>query len=651
MKKPLKWTLIIIGGLFALILIAAIILPILFKDDIKAAVEKELAKSVNADVVFDDFSLSFFRHFPNITAQLKDLGVINRAPFDGQVLFATEEFEVEVNIMDILFGDQLQVKGISLIRPVINIKVNEDGKANYDIAIPSADTAAVESESGDFSFGIDHWEIVEGDVSYDDRTLPYLLVIKGMNHSGRGDFTQDVFYLYTHTVADTVTTSFDGSEYLTNKRAEIDATLTISEEYSKYEFKENSLKINDFAMSFDGWLKMNENDFDMDLSFKSPENSFKSLLSIVPGMYTQDFGKIDTKGDLAFNGAVKGKYSEKQMPAFNLNLQVKDAMFKYPDLPTAIDNINVDLLVDNKDGVVENTVIDLKKLHLDFGANPVDARALVTKMYPTNVDATVAAKLNLAELNKMFPMEGLEMKGNYAVNLSAKGVYDSLKKVIPAIDASMSLANGYVKSKDFPLPIQNLHFTSNIKNSSGKMEETTIDVNDLSMVMDGEKIAADLLLRNLDDYTWDLKVNGGVDLEKITKVFPVEGMALSGKVKANIQTKGKYSDVQAERYDRLPTSGTASLANFKYTSKDLPYAVTLSQASMAFDPRKIDLQKLDGKIGRSDFSVNGSVLNYLAYVFGDNNVIKGNVNLSSNLLDLNEFMSDTEKDTPEDTTQ
>ena len=257
------------------------------------------------------------------------------------------------------------------------------------------------------------------------------------------------------------------------------------------------------------------------------------------------------------------------MPAFNLNLVVKDAMFKYPDLPTAMNNINVDLLIDNKDGVIDNTVIDLKKLHLDFGANPVDARALITKMYPTNLDATVAAKLNLAELSKMFPLEGLEMKGNYAINLTAKGVYDSLKKVIPAIDASMSLANGYVKSKEFPLPIQDLHFNSTVKNASGKMEETVIDVNDLSMVMDGEKFKADLLLQNLDDYTWDLKVNGGVDLEKITKVFAVEGMTLAGKVKADIQTKGKYSDLQAEKYDRLPTSGTASLSDFKYTSKDL----------------------------------------------------------------------------------
>jgi uncharacterized protein involved in outer membrane biogenesis len=644
MKKALKWTLIIVGGLIVLLLAAAFIIPIAFKDDIVAAINKEINKSVNADVVYDveKFDLTLFRNFPNITAEMRDLGVINRAPFEGEVLFATESFEVEVNLKEILFGDQLRVKGISLIRPIINVKVLKDGRANYDIAVPSEDTVATAEEPSNFSFGIDHWEIVDGDITYNDESLPFLMSLKGVNHSGSGDFTQDVFDLKTKTVADTVTVAFDGTEYLSNKRAEIDATVSISEQYTKYTFKENTAKLNDFAMSFDGWFKMNENDFGMDIAFKSPENSFKSILSLVPGMYTESFNNIETKGELAFNGFVKGTYSEKQMPAFNLNLLVKDAMFKYPELPTPVNNINVDLLVDNKDGVIDNTIIDLKKLHLDFGSNPVDAKALITKMYPTNVDATVAAKLNLAELSKMFPMEGLEMKGSYAINLNAKGVYDSLKKTIPAIDAAMSLASGYVKSAEFPLPLQDMHFTSTVKNTSGKLAETYITVKDFSVLMDGEKFSADLLLQNLDDYTWDLKAKGGIDLEKMTKVFPVEGMTLVGKVKADIQTKGKYSDVQAERYDKLPTSGTASLKDFKYVTKDLP-TVTLSQAGMVFDPKKIELQNVNGTIGKSDFNVSGSVLNYLGYVLGKNETIKGVVNFNSTLLDLNEFMSDTEE--------
>lgn len=646
---------LLVFGIFLIVLIAAaIIIPIIFKDDIKAAIDKEIAKTVNADVVFDvdNFSLTIFKNFPNVTVQIKELGVFNRAPFEGVPLFVMEELDVEVNINTILFGDELRVKGISLIEPQIMIKVLKDGSANYDITFPSADTVQeTTTDTTKFSFGIDHWEIVDGHVVYDDQTMPYYLEIKGLNHSGSGDFTQDVFDLTTHTVADTVTTSYDGVEYLTDKRAEIDAVVSISEAYSRYTFKENSAKLNDFELKFDGWFKMNEKDYEMDLTFGSPETSFKSLLSLVPGMYSQDFGSIKTDGELSFNGFAKGKYSDTQMPAFNLGLVVKDAMFRYPDLPTPVNNINVDLVVDNKTGVIDNTVVDLKKLHLDFGSNPVDAKLLVENLKDYRMDATVAAKLDLAELSKMFPMDGLEMKGSFVVNAKAKGVYDSIRKEIPTADVSMALTDGFVKSAEFPIPLENLKMNATVKNSTGKMAETVISVDQFSMLMDGEQFDANMVVRNLDDYTWDVKAKGGINLEKMTKIFPLEGMTFAGDVKANLQTKGKMSDLDAERYDRLPTSGTASLAGFKFTMKDMP-DVTITTSEMIFDPKKIELKNTFGTIGKSDFAVAGAVSNYIGYVFGDNETIRGNVDFKSNLLDLNEFMTDTgeEEATPEDTT-
>jgi uncharacterized protein involved in outer membrane biogenesis len=650
--KIVKRLFIGLGVLIVLLVAAAIIIPIMFKDDIKAAIDKEIAKTVNADVVFDvdNFSLTVFKNFPNVTVQIKEMGVFNRAPFEGVPLFVMQELDVEVNMKDILFGDQLRVKGISLIEPQITIKVLKDGKANYDITFPSTDTVATEEAPTNFSFGIDHWEVVNGTVLYDDQSMPYFLQMKGLNHSGSGDFTQDVFDLNTHTSVDTLTTSFDGMELLTNKRAEIDAVISISEEYTKYTFKENTAKVNDFAMSFDGWFKMNENDFGMDITYKAPETSFKSLLSLVPGMFTKDFGAIKTNGELSFNGFVKGTYSDTQMPAFNVELKVKDAMFQYPDLPTAVNNINVDLLVDNKTGVIENTVVDLKKLHLDFGSNPVDARLLIANLKDYRMDADVAAKLNLAELNKMFPMDGLEMKGLFTVSAKAKGVYDSLKKTIPTLDMSMSLADGYVKSAEFPLPLEELKMSSTVKNTTGKMSETVVAVDNFSMTLDGEHFESSLILQNLDDYTWDVKAKGGVDLEKMTKIFPLDGMTVAGKVVADIETKGKMSDLTAERYDRLPTSGTASMNAFRFTMKDLPYDITIAQSQMVFDPRKIELKNTSGTIGKSDFAVTGAVSNYIGYVFGDRETIKGNMDFNSNLLDLNQFMEETgEEATPEDT--
>jgi hypothetical protein len=646
--KIVKKLLIGLAIFIVLLVGAAIILPIVFKDDIKAAVDKAIAKNVNADVIFDvdNFSLSVFRHFPNITAEIKELGVFNREPFAGEHLFVVERLDIEINLSDILFGDQLRIKGISLVKPQINIKVLPDGRANYNITYPSTDTVK-STEPSKFSVGIDHWEVVDGEVTYDDKSIPYFLTLRGLDHTGSGDFTQDVFDLRTHTVADTVTTSMGDMQFLTNKRAEIDAVISISEDVTKYTFKENTAKINDFTMNFDGWFKMNPDNFGMDINFKSPENSFKSLLSLVPGIYTKDFGSVETKGDLKFAGFVKGTYSDKQMPAFNLNLIVKDAMFKYPDLPTAVNNINMDLLVDNKDGVINNTLIDLKAMHLDFGSNPVDAKMRIENLKDYRMDGSLKAKLNLAELNKMFPMEGLEMKGTYAVEATAKGVYDSIKKIIPAVNASMSLANGYVKSSQLPMPLEGLTMNATIKNTSGKMAETVIAVNDFSMLLDGEKLTASMLLQNLDDYTWDIKANGGVDLEKMTKIFPLKDMTLAGKIKADIVTKGRMSDVNAKRYDRLPTSGKVSLKDFKYVTKDLP-AVALSQAEASFDPQKIELSKLDGTVGRSDFSVTGNVSNYIAYVL-NNQTIRGSVTFNSKLFDLNEFMTDSGSSAKADT--
>lgn len=644
--KIVKKVLIGLGAFILILIAAAVIIPIVFKDDIKAAIDKEIAKSINADVVFDadNFDLTVFRNFPNITIEIKELGVFNHAPFEGVALFVVDHMDIELNLKDVLFGDQLSIKGITLDGPQIDIRVLKDGKANYDITYPETETAEVpDEEPTKFSFSIDHWQITGGQLVYDDQSIPFTMSLKGLNHSGSGNFNEVAFDLTTHSVADSVSVSYDGVEYLTNKKALIDAVIGISEEYTLFTFKENQTKLNDFAMSVDGWFKMNENDFGMDINFKSPENTFKSLLSIVPGMYSKDFEKIETKGDLLFAGFVNGTYSDTQMPAFNLVLNVNEAMFKYPDLPTAISNISLDLLVDNKTGVIENTVVDLKKMHLDFGSNPVDARLLIENMKDYRMDGNVKATLNLAELNQMFPMEGLQMKGSYSINATAKGVYDSLKKIIPAINAAMTLSNGYIKSSEFPLPLEDLRFNASVQNSSGKMAETVIAVKDFGMLLDGEKLTAELLLQNLDDYTWDLKAKGGLDLEKITKIFPLEGMTLAGKVKADIQTKGKYSDVEASKYDRLPTSGTASLENFKYNSKDLPYAVTVSTAEALFDPKKIEVRNTKGTIGKSDFALTGAINNYIGYLFSPNETIKGDMNFTSTLLDLNEFMTETEE--------
>ena len=126
-------------------------------------------------------------------------------------------------------------------RPAVEeqVKVLEDGRANWDITYPSVDTVQVEEEqAGSFSFGIDHWEIIDGDVVYDDKSIPFLLSLKGLNHTGSGDFNEKAFDLNTNTSADTLTVVYDGVEYISNKILKGDMTMAMDLENSKFTFKE-----------------------------------------------------------------------------------------------------------------------------------------------------------------------------------------------------------------------------------------------------------------------------------------------------------------------------------------------------------------------------------------------------------------------------
>jgi hypothetical protein len=53
----------------------------------------------------------------------------------------------------------------------------------------------------------------------------------------------------------------------------------------------------------------------MDLTFKAKENTFKSLLSLVPGVYTTQFDDLKADGNVAFDGFAKGTYNASRCPA------------------------------------------------------------------------------------------------------------------------------------------------------------------------------------------------------------------------------------------------------------------------------------------------------------------------------------------------
>ncbi len=655
MKKILRRALRVTGALLGLILLALILIPLLFGDQIKTAVKDYLNDELNATVYFEDVGVSVFRDFPDITVSLDQFGVINKAPFEGDTLMDVHHFRVVVDLFSI-FGDQYKVEEIQLDEPNIHVKVNKEGIANYDIMKESEEeeeeeeeTPTEEESSSALALAIHDYAITQGHISYDDQPGEIFAEIVNLNHSGSGAFEGDNYDFETHTKADAVTIDFAGTKYMNKIALDADLTVNIDNAKSVYTLKDNRIGLNDLDLLFDGFVAMPGEDIDMDITFNTDKNQFSHILSMVPGVYTEDFGDLDTDGTFALDGYVKGTYTEETLPGFSVNLGVENAYFKYPDLPEKVSEINFKVKADCPSGDLNKLTIDMPKFHALFGKNPIDARLVLSGVMSEsyNIDAMAKATLQLEELLKMFPMEGYDLKGKFVLDGTAKGVYNEAQGKMPAVNAKMELSEGYFKTPDFPSALSKMSMNATMAAPSQELSTASLDVSQFHAEIDGDPLDAQLKVNDFDAVNYELIANGKLNFDKLVHILEMEETEMRGLMDLNLRTSGNLAAIEAERYSELPTSGTLVLSDFFFRSPDLPQGLTITKGDMAFTPQKMSINEISGKAGQSPIKITGSFDNYLRYALLPDEQLTGSMRLSSTKFDVNEWMVEEESDAPQ----
>jgi len=638
MKKIFRYAAIGLIILFATLFT----LPFLFKDQIRAKVDDEVTKRIDAHIYFGDFGLTLFRNFPNLTIQLGNFGVVGKGVFAGDTLADVAQMNVVLDIMSVIKGEKIEVRKFLLDQPRIKAIILPDGQANWDIyrsdGIPS-DTAEVDTAPSSFALALKEYAIIDAFVIYDDRQGKMYAEVQNLTHSGSGDFMADDFILRTRTEAKGITYKMEGSTYAKNLNVDAKIDMDMNMAQSMYRFRENSVTLNDLHLGFDGFVQLAGEDIRMGLKYNTLKTDFKNILSIVPGMYTESFNDIKTTGTLALDGTATGTYNDSRLPAFTLNLKVGEASFKYPDLPQEVRNVSMDLGIVNTTGNVDQTQIQLRQFHADFGNNPLDMKALVNGLTNSDIDASIATRLNLEDLTKMFPIEGMELKGVFDLKGTAKGVYSD--KSMPIVQAEMALQKAYAKSAEFPAALENMSFAASM-NSDGSLPNTSLSVSQFHAELDKEPIDMKLEVTHFEDPNFVLDLTGKLDLEKLMKIFPLEGTELAGKITIALNSKGKQSDIEAGRYTSVPTSGNMQISNLSYKSVDLPQGITIKQGDFTFNPQEMRIDSYEGTAGKSVISVKGAFQNYLAYALLENEPLTGIMNLNSPRFDVNEWMTEEE---------
>ncbi len=150
-----------------------------------------------------------------------------------------------------------------------------------------------------------------------------------------------------------------------------------------------------------------------------------------------------------------------------------------------------------------------------------------------------------------------------------KGIFSD--ESMPQITANLEIKNGKVSTPDLPQPLEKIHLIFSLDYPSADLAETSISL-DYSSELAQQKAELKLVFSNLDDYQWDVEFKVDLDLEKLTKILPLDSTILRGNISANLKTEGRMSDVEAEDWEKLPTSGRLNVVGFFYQSNFSHYS-------------------------------------------------------------------------------
>jgi len=454
----LKKVSIVILSLFIIFFAAAIAIPLFFKKEIDAKIKSAINKSVNAKVDFKDLDLSLISSFPNLGIKINNLTIVGIDSFAKDTLANVKQLQLNVNLLSVIKGETYQIKSVNLNEPNIFAHVLKSGKSNWDIMKSDSTSTSGDTAKTAFKIALQKYTIEKGKIIYDDASLGFFMNLENLNHTGKGDFTQDLFTLQTQSDIEKLTVKYGGIPYLNKVKLDAELPIDIDLKHMKFAFAENKIKLNELVLSAIGYLAMpNDQDIVMDLKFDAKQSELKNFLSLIPAIYAANFKDLEATGKFAMNGVAKGTYNDKSLPAFNVNLSIENGKVKYPSLPSAINNIQVKFQITNPDGVIDHTVFNVPAFHLEFGQVPVDGRLLLKN--PTTdpyVDMALKGKLDLKQLTAIFPMKDMTLSGILDADVQAAGRKSSIDKgQYEAFKASgQILANNFnYAGKNVPMPV------------------------------------------------------------------------------------------------------------------------------------------------------------------------------------------------------
>lgn len=212
----------------------------------------------------------------------------------------------------------------------------------------------------------------------------------------------------------------------------------------------------------------------------------------------------------------------------------------------------------------------------------------------------------------------------------------------PTVEVRFGSRNASLFHPDLKKAIRKINLTGVYTNGNRRTAgSATLQLKNFSGELDGQPFQGNLLMTNFRNPYLKFDVKGAANVASLAAFYPIPNLeSASGALDVQLAFEGNLNDLKNQQ--RLPfvkTAGQVEVRNLRFKLKDI--AMPFEDLNGRFQFRRSDLQvdHFSGRMGRSDFRLDGFFRNIMAYLLLKGQDLSIQANFKSTFLDCDQLLT------------
>ncbi|GGF02184.1 hypothetical protein GCM10011383_11330 [Hymenobacter cavernae] len=441
------------------------------KDRIIGLFVEEVNHYLRTPVRVSKIDLSLLDQFPRVSITLRDVVVSGSLPQDTVPLARARKLYFAFDVWDMVAG-HYRVRTVSLVDGQVQVRLDAQGKPNYDV-IKTGDEASEAGDEGDdkpFAFALENIRVRRVAVEYADLGRRQRITTQVPDLRATLSLANNQVAIQATGTTQVKAIRLDQDEYVRDKQLKLNTRMVVDRARRVLTIRPSELQIGPAAYGVAGTVDYS-GATSLDLRFDGHHTDVQSVVALLPPRMAQRFSVYRSRGEVYFRGSVRGLMTSHHDPRVEVNFGCRDAAFYHARYAEGAEHVFLTGSFDNgSEHSFRTSTLTLAQARGTLQGRPFSGDLRYQNFTDPSIRVKLQADLDVGRLLRFYPVAAVrggsgqaKLAFEFAGNLRQFRAQPAAAAVQSA--GELTLQNVRLQVRDIAQPFSNLNGTFRLQHN------------------------------------------------------------------------------------------------------------------------------------------------------------------------------------------